>query len=237
MKLLAFDTALNACSVALWDSEAGHGAARTRDMPRGHAEALMPMIDEVMREAGAGFAELDRFAVTIGPGSFTGLRVGVAAGRGLALASGKPLVGVGTLQALAQTVLTGPTPPETPFMVVLDARREDVYCQQFEATGEPMDAARVMPPALAAASLDASVEILFGSGAALVRAALPGVGGGEMKIANLPAGPDARALAMFAARLPVPTTPPRLLYLRPPDAKPQTARVALAGSAPPGVAP
>ncbi len=90
MRVLAIDTALEACSVAVLDTEES-ARARSRSLPmvRGHAEALMPLIANVMSEARTEFAELDRIAVTVGPGSFTGLRVGVAAARGIGLAAGK----------------------------------------------------------------------------------------------------------------------------------------------------
>ena len=88
MRVLAIDTALEACSVAVLDTEES-ARARSRSLPmaRGHAEALMPLIATVMSEARTEFAELDRIAVTVGPGSFTGLRVGVAAARGIGLAA------------------------------------------------------------------------------------------------------------------------------------------------------
>src|SRR6266702_3656731 len=102
MRILAIDTALEACSVAVFDTE-GSSRARSRSLPmaRGHAEALMPLIATVMSDARTEFDELDRIAVTVGPGSFTGLRVGVAAARGIALAAGKPVVGLTTLSAIA----------------------------------------------------------------------------------------------------------------------------------------
>ena len=101
MKLLALDCAGLACSVALW-RDGAIVAERTREMARGHAEALMPMLGEVMAAADERLDALDRLAVTVGPGSFTGIRVGLAAARGLALAIGCPLIGVGTLAALAE---------------------------------------------------------------------------------------------------------------------------------------
>ncbi|MCH7931874.1 MAG: tRNA (adenosine(37)-N6)-threonylcarbamoyltransferase complex dimerization subunit type 1 TsaB, partial [Proteobacteria bacterium] len=93
MNVLALDTATAACSVALW-SDGTVLAQRFATMARGHAEALMPMVEAVMAEAGLAFADLDLVATTVGPGTFTGLRVGLAAARGLALAGGLPIVGV-----------------------------------------------------------------------------------------------------------------------------------------------
>src|SRR6266705_7028939 len=102
MLVLAIDTALDACAAGVLDTDAGKLIAReSQAMKRGHAEALMPLIARVMKESGLPFAALDRIAVTVGPGSFTGLRVGVAAARGIGLAAGKPVVGLTTLAAMA----------------------------------------------------------------------------------------------------------------------------------------
>ena len=101
MRILAIDTALEACAAAVLDTAQGIVLARESiAMTRGHAEALMPLIERVMVKSDGGFAALDRIAVTVGPGSFTGLRVGIAAARGLALAAGKPAIGLTTLAAL-----------------------------------------------------------------------------------------------------------------------------------------
>src|SRR6478609_5780043 len=102
MRILAIDTALEACSAAVLDTEAGRTiAGESIDMARGHAEALMPLIARVMSDAQIDFSELGRIAVTVGPGSFTGMRVGIAAARGLALAAGRPAVGLSTLACYA----------------------------------------------------------------------------------------------------------------------------------------
>src|SRR3954469_22770424 len=101
MRVLAIDTALEACSAAVLDTEHGTVASESLPMLRGHAEALMPLIARVMAQADMPFASLDRIAVTTGPGSFTGLRVGISAARGIALASGKPAIGLTTLSAYA----------------------------------------------------------------------------------------------------------------------------------------
>ena len=102
MLILAIDTALDACTAGILDTEAGKLVAQESEaMKRGHAEALMPLIARVMKASGIAFAGLDRIAVTTGPGSFTGLRVGLSAARGIALAADKPVVGVTTLTAYA----------------------------------------------------------------------------------------------------------------------------------------
>src|ERR1700694_5061493 len=102
MRVLAIDTALAACSAAVLDTgRAAIIASETRVMARGHAEAIMPLIARVMDQAEIEFAELDRIAVTTGPGSFTGLRVGISAARGIALAAAKPAIGLTTLSGFA----------------------------------------------------------------------------------------------------------------------------------------
>ena len=107
MLILAIDTALDACSAAVLDTHASKMiATESQSMKRGHAEALMPLIGRVMKESGLPFAALDRVAVTTGPGSFTGLRVGLSAARGIGLAAGKPVVGLTTLSAYAAPIVS-----------------------------------------------------------------------------------------------------------------------------------
>ena len=139
MRLLAIDTALAACSAAVFDTRDGIVAFDSEAMTRGHAEALMPMIARVMERAETKFSDLDRIAVTVGPGSFTGLRVGVSAARGIALASGKPAVGVTTMTALAAPYLADND--AVPVLVAVDARNDQAYMQAFG------DGGRVLLPA------------------------------------------------------------------------------------------
>jgi tRNA threonylcarbamoyladenosine biosynthesis protein TsaB len=217
MNLLAIDTSLEDCSVGV--------AARDREpvllsetIGRGHAERLFGMISAAMADAGLGSAALDRIAVTVGPGSFTGVRVGIAAARGLALVTGCPIVGIGTLEVVAEAART--RAGAVPVMAVLDARRDEVYAQAFDAAGRPLREAEAGPAAGFAARL-ADGMVLAGSGAGLVAAA-----------AGQPAGPvhadispDIAALVRLGLAAPAPAGPPRPLYLRPPDAKPQAAAV------------
>src|ERR1700728_3269122 len=112
MLILAIDTALDACAACVLDADAARLIAQeSQTMKRGHAEALMPLIGRVMKEAGIAFAALDRIAVTTGPGSFTGLRVGLSAARGIALAANKPVVGLTTLAAYAAPIVSRNGPP------------------------------------------------------------------------------------------------------------------------------
>lgn len=206
MLVLGLDTCLNACSVAVLDD--GIVLAHLSEpMARGHQERLAPMARAAMAEAGKAFGELDRIGVTVGPGSFTGLRVGVAFAKGVASALAKPAVGVGTLEALAASA-------EGLVAAVIDARREQLYIQVFEG-GHPLMAPDVLPLGTAAARV---VELamgraltLIGSGAPLLAPLAPGAS------QVTPAGCDARQVARLAAtRRPAPLRP---LYLRAPDAK------------------
>src|SRR3954468_24860677 len=102
-------------------------------MKRGHAEALMPLIARVIKQSGIGFAALDRIAVTTGPGSFTGLRVGLSAARGIGLAANKPVVGITTLTAFAAPVVSENN--DAPVMAAIDARHDHVYFQAVSGNG------------------------------------------------------------------------------------------------------
>jgi tRNA threonylcarbamoyladenosine biosynthesis protein TsaB len=134
MLILAFDTALGACGVGVWRD----GTVLAEDsaiMAQGHAEALMPMIQRVMGAASVTYDALDRIAVSVGPGSFTGLRVGIATARGLGMAAGKPAVGIATTEALA----AGVTEKGARILSVIDSKRDDVFAQSFvdgEASSE-----------------------------------------------------------------------------------------------------
>ena len=200
MLVLGLDTCLNACSVAVLDVGAAGGrvlAHRSEAMARGHQERLAPMAQAVMADAGLAFDRLQRIGATVGPGSFTGLRVGVAFAKGLGSALSIPAVGVGSLEALAA---------EAPGLVAaaIDARRDQLYLQVFE-DGEPLMAPDVLPSSASRALT------LVGSGAPLLADTAPGAA------VLVPEGCDARHVARLAAARPV--TPIRPLYLRAPDAK------------------
>ncbi len=211
MRVLALDTALAACSVAVIDG--GRVLAmRQVVMGRGQAEALMPMVRDCMREAGLAFAAIDLLAVTVGPGTFTGLRTGIAAARGLALATGRPLVGVTTLEVLAATAFAAGQ--GGPVAAVIDAHRGEVYLQRFDAPDRPAAPPAAVP--LAAAPDLVRGAALIGSGAVLMAAAL---GGAAIRL-DLPPDPDPVQLASLArARAGWPPRPAEPLYLREPDAK------------------
>src|SRR3569833_3703191 len=142
MRILAFDSALEACAAAVLDTERGAMVAHESiAMARGHAEALMPLIARVMEASGGTFDTLDRIAVTVGPGSFTGLRVGIAAARGLAVATGKPAIGLTTLAAFAAPLIADDD--TLPVVAAIDARHDHVYLQVIGPGGRAMLPPRV----------------------------------------------------------------------------------------------
>ena len=216
MRLLAIDTALEACSVGVITD--GGILTRCEIVGRGHAEALMGMIESTLAEARLAVADLDRIAVTVGPGSFTGLRVGIAAARGLALVLGRAAVGVGTLAVHAEEART--MCGRHAVLAVLAAGRDEIYGAIYAADGSE----RLTPRAAPAEVLAAAVEhgmLIAGSGADLILAALPM--DTTARIAHRHSAPDIAALCRLALIAPVPIASPRPLYLRPPDAKPQAA--------------
>src|SRR5215470_3929637 len=144
MLILAIDTALDACAAAVLDTDNNKVIAlESQAMKRGHAEALMPLVARVMKESGIAFEALDRIAATIGPGSFTGLRVGLSAARGIALAANKPVVGITTLTAYIAPHLS--EHGEHPIIAAIDARHDHVYLQVVTGHGEPLVTPRVVP--------------------------------------------------------------------------------------------
>src|SRR5437868_8511857 len=142
MLILAIDTALDACAAGVLDTDLGKLIAQeSQAMKRGHAEALMPLIARVIKESGVAFALLDRIAVTTGPGSFTGLRVGLSAARGIALAASKPVVGLTTLTAYAAPVVS--QNGAHPVISAIDARHDQVYFQVVSGDGSSLILPRV----------------------------------------------------------------------------------------------
>jgi tRNA threonylcarbamoyladenosine biosynthesis protein TsaB len=216
MNILAVDTALSACSLAIRAD--GRTVTRSQAMQRGHAEALMPMLAEAMAEAGIGYDDIDRFVVTIGPGTFTGVRVGVAAIRGLALSTGREAVGVTTLEALAATarMREGGT---VPLLIAMDARREEIYAQAFAADGAPTSEPMVAGIDTVLKSVPAGVETVFGSAATMVADAV-GQEKRRLRVLGTDAAPDPLALLDLGSRKAA-DMPPKPYYLRRPDAKPQ----------------
>ncbi|BAF90702.1 glycoprotease [Azorhizobium caulinodans ORS 571] len=221
MFVLALDTALAACSVAVLDVEADAiVAGDSLLMERGHAEALIPIVEQVMRDAQVDFRALWRVAVTMGPGSFTGLRVGLSAARGFGLVAGCPVVGVTTLSALAAPYLA--LDDTLPVVSAIDARHGHVYMQMFGAGGRTLIAPRIAAVKDAARSVAIGPVRLVGSGAALVAELWPPKE--ELPtVVETQVAPDVAWVARLGAVADPARAEPRPLYLRPPDAKPQDA--------------
>jgi tRNA threonylcarbamoyladenosine biosynthesis protein TsaB len=218
MIVLGFDTSGGACSAAILGADGGVRARRRRILARGHAEVLMPMLQEVLAEAAVDFTALDLLAVTTGPGTFTGIRIGLAAARGLALASGLPLLGVTSLDAVAAAV-----PAEEragrPLLVAIDSRRDDLFVQAYGPDDGPLGPAQ----AVAAAHLATVAppgDILVAGDAAERAAAILTAAGRRAALARDRGPPDAVEVAQLARRCWRPGRPvplPRPTYLRAPD--------------------
>jgi tRNA threonylcarbamoyl adenosine modification protein YeaZ len=220
MRVLAIDTALEACAAAVLDPAAHDVIGETLPMVRGHAEALMPLIERVMRKAGARFDEIDRLAVSTGPGSFTGLRVGISAARGIALAAGRPAVGLTTLAAYAAPLIA--KDDSISIAVAIDARHSHVYLQIFGPGGRTLVQPRI-------ASIRDAVRLaangpvrIVGSAANLLRDAWPSQEIPPLLVEQN-AAPDIAWVARLGAAAAESSTMPKPLYLRAPDAQPQDA--------------
>jgi tRNA threonylcarbamoyl adenosine modification protein YeaZ len=225
MRVLAIDTALEACSAAVLDSaRGGIIASETIAMSRGHAEALMPLIARVMDLANVEFAELDRIAVTTGPGSFTGLRVGIAASRGIALAAGKPAIGLSTLAGFAAPLIA--EDDSTHVVAAIDARHEHVYLQVFGSGGRTLVAPRIATLRDAVRAAMTGPARVIGTGADLLAAAWSKYAAGSNALplsVEQRAAPDIGWIARLGAAAGDGYGPPKPLYLRAPDAQPQDA--------------
>jgi tRNA threonylcarbamoyladenosine biosynthesis protein TsaB len=218
MLILAIDTALDACAAAVLDTDAAKIIAQeSLAMKRGHAEALMPLIARVMKASGVAFTALDRIAVTKGPGSFTGLRVGLSAARGIALAANKPVVGLTTLTAYAAPFVGEKS--EHPIISAIDARHDHVYFQVVSGDGGSLVKAKVAPISEA---LDASrygAPHLVGNAAEILADRWPSDAPPPFKVDAEPA-PDISWVAWLGAAVNPETAPASPYYLRAPDAKP-----------------
>lgn len=217
MLILAIDTAANLCAACVWDTVAGERGREVRDIGKGHAEQLMEVVERALSTAGVTLAQIDGIAVSIGPGSFTGVRIGVAAARGLALALKIPAIGISTLEALADEALT--EWPGRDGLALIDAGRGKVY-----ATGHAADGSVSVSPAElafddAVALAQIGNPVLTGSAASEVSQAI----GRAVDIAGHGRTADIATYARLAARRDLASAGrPKPLYLRGADAKPQT---------------
>ena len=219
MRILAIDTALGACSACVLDtSDPAPLAIEQTAMERGHAEALMPMIERVMGKVEGGFSSLDRVAVTIGPGSYTGLRVGISAARAIALATGIPAIGVSTLAASA-----------APFIgreggrvvaAAVDAKHGQVWFQALNAQGKQLVSVRQVNHRDAARAIGAGPVSLVGSAALAVANEAWAIGLDALVVDDAKA-PDVIWVARLGMIADPESAPPRPLYLKPPETTPQ----------------
>ena len=226
MLILALDTSMAACSVCVNDTGKSLViGANQQFMDRGQAEALAPMVQETMKMAGVDFAKLNRIAVTTGPGTFTGVRIGLAMARGLGVALNIPITGINSLAAIA----ANETAKNLPIVVAVDARAGEIYFASYDLSGHEvtgpavvsLDEARKLMPTHSVAILGTAAELLL------------------QKLGNHPhlrsdAGdlPIAANFARLAASIPASDIPPEPLYLRAPDVKPQATKISFSTAGP-----
>ena len=210
MIVLALDTAGVDCAAAVYDSGSDSVMGEvTETIGRGHAEHLMHVVDEALAKAGTALSTIERVVVTVGPGSFTGIRIGVAAARGFALSLDIPAVGVTTLEVMAAAA--GKQNPGKPVLAAIDAKREEIYLQAFSANGDPLDEARAVTVDEARTIAAAFDGIVTGTAVARLSDAPP---------AERPDAFPIAVVARLGAAKPV-SEKPKPLYLRGPDARPQ----------------
>ena len=223
MNILALDTSLGACSAALLRT---FGAEQTifhrqQTMTRGHAEALMPMVAEVMGEGGVAPTDLDVIAATTGPGSFTGVRIAIAAARGLALVTRAKLFGTDSLTVMAKVARATEAFGKEPFAVAIDARRSMLYVGLYDGEARKLQGPLLLTPDEVASRLPATLRRAVGSGGDILAQAAARRGlNVDASLVELQ--PDAATLAAIALESGEISATLRPLYLRPPDAKPQT---------------
>ncbi len=218
MKILALDTAASICAAAVYDSECDDViGAVSEDIGKGHAEVLMDYVERVLDEAKLSIRDIDRVAVNVGPGSFTGVRIGVSAARGFALGLGRPAIGIDAFEALARE--TADRFAARPVTVLLDAHRGEIYAQGFDADLRP----RTKPLVLSREEAEALVRdlpeetVLAGSAASSIKGSI------HRSFELGPVAPTA-GIATYArlAAQKIPGEAPKPLYMRGPDVKPQT---------------
>ncbi|GAC1335440.1 MAG: tRNA (adenosine(37)-N6)-threonylcarbamoyltransferase complex dimerization subunit type 1 TsaB [Beijerinckiaceae bacterium] len=220
MRILAIDTALPACSACVLDSDAADPiSSETILMARGHAEALLPLIERVVAHAGGGFAALERVAVTVGPGSFTGIRVGLSAARAIGVARRIPVAGVSTLAALAAPlILDG---DDGVVVAAIDALHGNVYATAYGPGGRTILAPRFSPVRDTVRALGSGPLRITGSGAAMLAIEAWSMGL-QADVTGERIAPDIAYVARLGLAADPESAPPRPLYLKAPDAKPQT---------------
>ena len=220
MKLLAIDTASRLCAACVYDTEAGRELGRAvLDLGKGHAEHLMSVVETALTESGATFSEIGAIAVSIGPGSFTGVRVGVSAARGFALALNIPAIGVTTLEAIAAE--TRNAFGARTVMSVLDAGRDEINTAIYDGQGVLLEGPSVTSLHEAVGFATAFSATLAGSAASSIAKAAPA----GVEIGSTSATADIAVYARLAAARGGSAEKPKPLYLREADAKPQAGFV------------
>ena len=215
MLILALDTSMAACSVCVYDARSGLVlASRHAFMDRGQAEALAPMVQETMGLAGVAFKDLARIAVTTGPGTFTGVRIGLAMARGLGVALNIPMTGINSLAAIACNETAG----DLPIVVAVDARANEIYFASYDASGHELIASAIVALTEVQKLLPTHPVKMLGTAADLLL---------DKQHVRSDAGdlPIAANFVKLAARIPANPAPPEPLYLRPPDVKPQAMKI------------
>jgi tRNA threonylcarbamoyladenosine biosynthesis protein TsaB len=215
MRILAFDCAGAQCAAAVL-SDGNILAARCIVAERGHAQLLIPMLVALLDEAGLEFSDIDRFAVTTGPGSFTGIRVALAAAHGLALGTGKPIIGITVFEAMAAA-----NGSSSRLLVAIDSRRAELFVQLFDPAGLALTAPAMLAPEAVADWAGPGALALTGNAAALIAPHLAGV------VDNPPDSWATQVDPAVVARLAAERragTPPAPFYLRAPDAVPARIR-------------
>ena len=217
---LAVDSAGLACSVAVSLGEEVVAEQRI-DTMHGQAEALLPLVDKVMREAGQAPAALDLVVATVGPGSFTGIRAGLAAARGIALATGARLLGVTSFDAVAVRAARRDCSETRFLLVALESRREDLYLQFFDPHGDPLREPAAVMPALfrkaVTATIGANSLLIAGDAARRAAAALAHRPDTAVLEDTAPGAVGTLRAGFRLLRLGSTADAPRPLYLRPPD--------------------
>lgn len=218
MIILAFDSALEGSSAAVTDDQTVL-AAQSDDRSRGQAETLIPLIEQVLADAAVRYEQLDAIAVTVGPGTFTGLRIALAAARGIGLAAQKPVIGLTTLEGLAAAIPPNLAGQRTR-IAAIDARRDEIYLQSFDARMQPLSMPMLCPLTVSSKQLPQGPFIVTGSAASLLSSQIPMADANRITLHdNIRI--DAAHLARLAATKPLPKQGqmPAPLYLRAPDAK------------------
>lgn len=218
MLVLAIDTALDTCAAAVLDTDTKAVIAQeTLPMKRGHAEALMPLIARVMDLSRIAYLDLDRIAVTTGPGSFTGLRVGISAARGIALAANKPVVGLTTLSAYVAPLVAERS--TLPIIAAIDARHDHVYFQVVAGNGAMLIRPAVVPIEETFRAARFGAVRIVGNAARILADRWPAQMESPSLVDPQP-GPDIAWVAWVGAATDPAAAPAKPFYLRPPDAKP-----------------